>query len=236
MAFPTTGSATSTNFTTSVTSMPVNLPATPASGDLLVAFACVRNAGTWTLPSGWNEYDSQSSGGVGELTLFAKVSDGTEGVSDTWTAGTGTTATWHAFLIPAASWFGTIPATLADWVAKSTNAGGAGSATNPPALTPAWGAADTLWITVAQLSAEAITYSAAPTNYVEFIGTSASSGGSTVSMGSGTRELNAASDDPGNFTSSGNARWWDAMTIAVRPAAGGAPATRRYSLGTLGVG
>jgi hypothetical protein len=204
--------ATTTTFATSVTSMAANLPSNIISGDLLLAWASVRNAGTWTVPTNWTELDSQSSGGVGELTFFYKEADGTEGATATWTAGTGTTAAWHTRKV--VGWDGT----TAPEVAKSTNGGGAATNTDPPNLAPSWGSDDNLFIAIAQLSAEAITYTAAPTNYDQFTNTSASSGGSVADIATAIRHLTASSDNPGVFTDSADARWWDAMTVGVKPA------------------
>lgn len=211
MAFPTSTTATVTTFTTSVTSMAVNLPGSITAGDLLIAHVGIRNAGTWTAPSGWTLLDEQVGGGtVGKTSVWYKIASGSEGSTATWTAGTATTAAWQVRKIT--GWHGTTPPEYA-----KTN-GDFTSAPNPPSLTPSWGAADTLWLALVGSSANGMTFTAAPTNYTDLVSTTASSGGGASNAGSAIRQLNAASEDPGTFTTSQN-RWWAVFTIAVRPAA-----------------
>lgn len=211
MAFPTTAPATTTSFTTSVTSMAVNMPSSIASGDLLIAAVGVRNAGTWTLPSGWNVLEEKAGGGgVGETGVWYKIADGSEGATQTWTAGVATTGAWHSFKIT--DWHGTTPPEYA-----STN--GDSASVNPPSLSPSWGSDDTLWITLAGSSANAMTFSVAPTSFTGLTSTTASSGGGASNMGSAYRQNATATEDPSTFTTSTN-RWWSSFTIGIRPSAG----------------
>lgn len=217
MAFPSPGTPVQTQFASSVTSMPVTMPATVNSGDLLIAVVEVRNAGTWTKPTGWNDIAtlSQAGGGAaGKLDGFYKIADGTEaGTTPTWTASTGSTGIWQTIRVT--SWHGTTPV-------EAVTASGDATSANPPSVTPSWGIDDTLWVAVAGHAAvSAAAFTAAPTNYTGFQNNGASSGGSAVSIASATRQLNASSEDPGTFTAGGSNRFWAAATIAVRPAAGG---------------
>lgn len=221
MAFPTSSSATITQISASLTSHVVNLPASITAGQLLIAVVSVRNLGSWTPPSGWTERASQDSGGVGELTLFTKIADGSEGSTVTFTSSIATTGAWHVRKI--SDWYGTLPTTVTDWVAKSTNGGGSASTTNPPSLSPAWGSADNLFIEIGQLSAEDRNYTGASTDYTDFTTTNASSGGARATVCSAIRQLTASSDDPSTFTQNNTARYWDSMTIAIRPADASAP-------------
>jgi hypothetical protein len=215
MAFPTYESVTDTGFASSVTSMPINMPATVNSGDLLIALSSTRNAPTWTKPSGWNDISTiaQAGGGsVGKLSGFYKIADGTEGgTTPTWTASGVTTAAWITIRI--SGWHGTTPP-------EATTASGDATNANPPSLTPSWGADNTLWLAIASNSAtgETTGFTAAPTNYLNLHSNGASSGGSTCNVASSTRSLNASSEDPGTFTPNSN-RFWAAATIAIRPAA-----------------
>lgn len=232
MAFPSAGTPVATNFDTSVTSMPVTLPATINSGDLLVALVEVRNSGTWTKPTGWSDISTLSQlggGSVGRLNGFYKISDGTEaGTTPTWTASTGTTAIWQSIRVT--SWHGTTPP-------EATTASGDATNANPPSLTPSWGADDDLWIAVAGNAATGDTtgFTAAPTNYGSLQSNGASSGGSTANIATGTRQLNATSEDPGTFTPSSN-RFWTAATIAVRPAASGGATATSSTMAMMGIG
>src|SRR5690349_13211691 len=153
MAFPSPGTPVQTSFSTSVTSMPVNMLASVSAGTLLKASVHVRNAGTWTKPSGWSEIPkigggnvSQNGGGsVGKYDAFYKIADGSEGgTTPTWTASTGTTAVWQ--VTPVTSWHGTTPP-------EGTTASGDATNANPPSATPSWGADDTLWLAEAGNSA-----------------------------------------------------------------------------------
>lgn len=99
------------------------------------------------------------------------------------------------------------------------SASGDSSAANPPSLSPSWGSDDNLWIALAGHAASSDNaFSAAPTNYTGFVNTGTSSGGSAASIGSGTRNLTASSEDPGTFSVNNN-RWWAATTVAIRPSA-----------------
>lgn len=226
MAFPVYESATDTDFATSVTSMAVNMPATVNAADLLIALVSVRNAGTWTKPTDWLEIPkvgggnlSQVGGGtVGKFDGFYKIADGSEdGGTATWTASVATTGAWITIRI--SGWHGTTPP-------EGTTTSGDASNANPPSANPGgWDSEDTLWIAVASNSATTGGFTAAPTNYINLHSNGASSGGGEVSVASATRELAAASDDPGTFTPNSN-RFWAAATIAIRPAAAGGTAVK----------
>ncbi len=220
MAFPVYQSNTDTDFDTSVTSMPVNMPATVNSGDLLLAIEAQRNNATFTAPlatpTGWVALSSQQGGGsAGYMRTWYKIADGTEdGGTATWTASIATTAAWSVIRIT--SWHGTTPPEAATANGDATNA-------NPPSLNPTgWDTEDTLWLALAGnvATGEITGFTAAPTNYINLHSNGASTGGSTCNIASSTRELAAASEDPGTFTPNSN-RFWTAATVAVRPAAGG---------------
>lgn len=223
MAFPSTSAApTATAFSTAVTSMPVNLPASIASGDLLIALIEERNNATFTAggatPTGWTALASQQGGGsAGNLRIWYRIADGTEGSSATWTASITSTAVWQTYRIT--GWHGTTPPEV-------TTTNGDATAANPPSLTPSWGAADTLWLAIAgHTAASTAAWSAGPTSYSGFQNDGASSGGSACSLASTYRQLNASSEDPGAFTVSGSNRFWTSATIGIRPAAGGGGGT-----------
>lgn len=217
MAFPTYTTPTTTQFASVVTSMSVNLPASISSGDLLLAFVQTRYATSWTVPSGWNELASQVGGSsVGELTVFNRAADGTEGSTASWTAGTGNTAAWQVLKIT--GWDGTTTPEVG-------TASGDVSTANPPLLTASWGNPENLWLAVAGNAAtSATTFTAAPSGYSGFLNVGASSGGAAVSLATSYENylgVGVASEDPGTFTVSSN-RFWAAMTVVIRPSAGGA--------------
>ena len=214
MDFPAITAQVDTDFATSVTSMPVNLPASISSGNLLFAFSEVRNAGTWTVPSGWVELDSQLGGSsVGELTIFYKIADGAEGATASWTASVGTSAVWQS--VKVTDWHGTT-------IPEASKASGDFTTNpNPPSLTPSWGAEDTLWIEVAGNAATADLTTDASTNYTGYALNTTSGGGAQAQVSSAHRNLNSSSENPDEMTNAGSIRYWASFTIAVRPSAGG---------------
>jgi len=217
MAFPAQVAApTQTQFASTVTSMPVTMPASVTSGNRLIATVSVRNSGTWsTIPTGWTQLAQQLGGGsASQLTIFEKIANGTEGgTTPTWVASVATTAIWQVQQISGAH---------ASTASEVTTSSGDATSADPPALTPSWGTDDTLWIAVAGHAAvSAAAFTAAPTNYSGFQNNGASSGGSATSVATAYRQLNASSENPGTFTAGGSNRFWAAATIGVRPVASG---------------
>lgn len=198
-----------TEFSTSVTSMPVNLP-TSQDGDMLIAIVEDRNAAAYTPPSGWTELIAQAGGGsVGKMVVFYKKVGASEGLQVTFTAGTSTTAIWQ--VIRFRNWHGTTAPEAASASGDSTNA-------DPPNLTPSWGGEPTIWLAIAgHAAASAAAFSAGPSGYSGFRLNGASSGGSACSVASAYKQASAASENPGAFTPSGSNRWWTAVTLALRP-------------------
>lgn len=205
-------SASATSFSTSVTSMAVNLSSS-SPGDLLIALVSVRNSGTWsTIPTGWTQlFSPVATGGVGDLTAFYKTADGTESSTATWIASTGTTGAWQVRTIK--GWHGT----TAPEAATANSGGTPGSNIDSPSLTPSWGSDNTIWLSVGGAAAESITSSAGPSGYSDSTWTNVSAGGSSASVGSAYKHSTGSSEDPGNFTTDAS-RWWYAATIGIRPA------------------
>lgn len=232
MAFPSSSTPVQTQFASSVTSMPVNMPATVNAGDLLITLVEVRNAGTWTKPLLWLDISTLSQtgggGGVGKLNGFYTIALGTEaGTTPIWTASSGTTGIWQCIRVT--SWNGTTSP-------EATTTSGDSSAANPPSLSPSWGADDNLWLAVAGHAAiTTAAWSAGPSGFSGFQDNGASSGGSAVSLASAWLQLNASSEDPGAFTVSGSNRFWAAATIAIRPASGGTVTVVPTGM-TMGIG
>lgn len=214
--FPVATAVTETAFASTVTSMPANLPGSISSGDLLIAAVETRYATTWTVPTDWVEFDSQAGGSsVGELTLFYKIADGTEGATATWTAGTGNTGIWQVRKIT--NWHGTTAPESA------TNSGDWTTDPDPSSLSPSWGSDNTLWLEVAGNAATSSLTTGASTNYTGYELDTASSGGAQVNISSAYRENATGTEDPDEMTNAGNIRYWSAATIAIRPSGGAAP-------------
>jgi hypothetical protein len=226
MAFPTNGASPAATFGTTASATPViNLPSTGiAAGDVLFVFVRVAVAGAigWPGAAGvWNElFDASADGADDQFAGAWKLADGSEnGTTITLSSGNGRFAAL-AYSIRGAIDPRVQPPELST-VATGTSA-------NPDATTctPTGGAKDYYWLTFTGREGEA-TITSRPTN---FGGTpahadSGTSGAVTanVTVSGGTRspDLNAASVDAGQwvFTASDD---WTAYTIAFHP---GVPVT-----------
>lgn len=200
MTFPNPQSTTGGSNTSS-TSQVVNMPAGVVAGDLLLVVFGFSGTTTVSL-AGWSFLSADNN--TVQLSVGYRVSDGTEGASQTFTLGTASLTVYNIYRI---SGWGLIPE-------KGVAATGTSRFPNSPSLAPSWGAKDTLWISAfAQDFNEAISVS--PTNYTN---TLSQTGGVTLCIGSAQRQLNASSDDPSAWTVS-SVKDWVAQTLAIAPAA-----------------
>lgn len=217
MAFPVVSSAGYSEEAENATSHDVVLPAGIVSGDLLLLFVSLDGAPTLSgFPAGWTQV-IRTSATAAVAEVWYKIADGSE-VNFAYTSSGVETSVNRCLRIT--SWHGTT-------APEATGATSTGNTTpNPPTLTPSWGSADTLWAAYygmdggAGATGEATAY---PTSYAnnQYTDVSGIGGAGTVAMAVATRELAAASDDPGTFTSN-RSDAWAALTVAVRPAAAGA--------------
>lgn len=98
---------------------------------------------------------------------------------------------------------------------------------DPPSLTPAWGAADTLWIAGVNSQGSNATITANPTNYVSRVDSieddaTLSGNNHYTRCFASERNLNASTEDPGLYTfSSESLQTERPFTIAVRPTSSG---------------
>ena len=189
-----------------VTEHIVDLPAGIISGELLKVFFTTASGSSnaVTFPAGWTEYFEVDNGTNAKLVGAYRQADGTEGASITVTTSLGRRSAHTSYRISGAE----DPATQVPEVATAT---GFGTDGNPPSLTPTEGAKEYLWLAGLGLNANDSAM-VAPANYANLLN------GATAnpSIGTADRSLNAASEDPGTFTSiSGH---WVAATVAVHPA------------------
>lgn len=215
MAFPTVGAPTASQQTGNSGTSNVALPANIATGDLIIAtIAADVGAGAMTWPAPWvklaERIDTAHVMSVGYL--IAVGGETTVGV--THSNERSNHLAWRV-----TGWHGTTPPEVSSLANATSNAPNSG------ALTPSWGADDTLWMSLATWDDSAApTVSTYPANYTDGQGTNvtASSAGRVAGA---ARALNAASEDPGAFGLSGS-ETWAAFTVAIRPAAaGGGPIT-----------
>lgn len=194
-------STSSSNSSASSSQHNVSIPPGPA-GDLLIVLTSTRNSGLGT-PSGWTSLFSRAHGSS-DLGLygFYRVTDGSETSPLVMTSGVTGEGVHYVFRIQN---FQGVPV--------ATTATGTSTAGNSPSLSPAWGAANTLWISVygSTGTGNVTAYPASYNSNIQGI-----SPGSLFRIAVSRRELNTATEDPGAFTNTSAP--WNAATIAIRPA------------------
>jgi len=192
----------------------VTLPATINNGDRVIIQYTTGNV-TVTTPAGWTLIGSNNNTGV-SLSLYYRDCDGTEGgttVSFAMSGGQRATVIVHRIQA------GTFASGTAPSATFST--GASGTNPDPPSHSPAWGAADTLWIACYGQRNDQNSVSATfPFPDGNLHAKPSGSGASYNNTASCWSKQNVASVDPGNFTNgvimSNSA--WVAATMAVRPA------------------
>lgn len=211
MAFPT---VSETGYDgASSTSHTISLPSWSA-GDLIIIAVNARMisvpALTWTMDGSTTKWStlwstvSYSNGHRGEGKY--RVMQAGDASSVVVSLSTAKTLCATILLIPAASWHGT---TAPEANVAATSGSSPTSTFDTPAVTPSWGAADTLWLTVAAVYNRTI--NSIPTNYTGF--------SLRNSIYAAKRTLNASSEDPGNWGAS-STTYWSVGLVAVRPAVG----------------
>jgi hypothetical protein len=218
MAFPTLLTPAHSHETSNVTSTVVALPdGSDVVGRLVVVHATKDGTGAFTFPAGWTSLVGLASAGA-RVDVRYRIIDGTEGfdgIGDTITlthALEKTNITVHTYSV----WHGTTPP-------EASSTSGATGDPDPPSLTPSWATDDTAWAAGFGADLESIV-TGFPTSYdSNQHGDSSASGAGSATHGIATRELNAASDDPGVFTRDVSDDWV-AYTVAVRPSAPPDPA------------
>jgi len=210
MAFPKVEKDEITSQNTNVTSHVINMPPGINAGDLLVCiFGNDSASATITFAGDWTEIFENGSFGC-TLGIAYKNAAG----SDTLTVTT-STAQQSASVVYRIS--GNVdPSTQAPEVSVGATAQSVNP--DPDSLTPTGGAKDYLYFAVHTHNGDRVT-TAFPTNYdgdqqqIETTG----AGNGPISLATASRDLNAASDDPGTFTFAGGSTGWNAATIAIHP-------------------
>ena len=208
MTFPVVAATNTTDISTDDTNHVINMPALISAGDLLLVNFVKDGADDATIPGDWTTLKKfQCNTADAWVYILRKTAAGSDTLTITSTAAERSAAV--AFRIT--GWHGTTQPEAAT-EATGTDA----TAMNPPALTPSWGAEDTLWILCAGVN-ETATSTTIPTNYGNAI-TIAQTGIGEVQSGTCRRELNAISDDPDTWAWSA-IRPFGVTTVAIRPAA-----------------
>lgn len=207
--------------TTATTTHTVRMPATVSAGSLLMIVGRSMAAGAISISTGLGTWTivQDSSDASDDVTFWAYLPTdavGTEDATDvTVTHGSAKFAAVALSITGAADPAVTPPQ-------SSTVAVGTGSNPGPTAATPTGGAKDYLWIAAHGADGEhTIPPATIPANYGGSVGCHTATAGAVGINGGvaiATRDLNAASEDPGTWTTSvAVATGWTAWTFAVHP-------------------
>lgn len=220
MAFPTVAGTATTQQTSDLTSHNVNLPASIASGDLLVMFFANDGASTASA-AGWPSVVEGTNQGTSAVrtTVLSRIADGSEGATVTVTT---TGAERSAAIVYKITGHdsGQAPEGV---LSGSPNLGD--TALDAAELTPTGGSKDYLWLWGVGADTGDQALSAFPANYgntgtVDM--TSFASGGVTLFYARRTNA--AANEDPAAATMTTSEQWAAAL-VAVHPSAGGVAAS-----------
>ena len=221
MAFPTVRARQSSSRGSDATSHDIALGVTPNSGDLIViAWATdgsgaanfstsatrVDGTGSWAFTAGFAD-ENHTAGCNGGIRY--RVADGTEPSTLRFTTSASEHFCARAYVIQAGTFDSTTPIT----VTRGTEAATAAVVT--PNCDPAGGAADFLWIT-GYAADDDDESTAAPTNYSNFVCIESAQSTTSCSLGIADRELNATSENPGDFTMAA-AEEHIPWTLAIHP-------------------
>jgi len=229
MAFPQiVGSAITTEASQGGDPHTVNLPAGIQSGDLLVMGVCPRGTSGAT-STGWTRFDNPLTSSPNARVLW-KIADGTEGATVSVSAAYNNIG---AVVLRITGHDSVNPIEAAAWVNVD---GGVAQSIDPAVLTPTGGAKDYLWLAFGGHEAQSTDYwlsgPVVPANYTEIARSAFIAQFARAIFGS--RELNAASEDPG-LMDFGSADFGKrALTLAIVPAA--APQNDILNVPALGSG
>ena len=220
MASPVDSARQGTNITTAGTTHNINV-GSPAAGTLLIVFLRFAAApGAYTFSGYFAVVADDSSDASDDTTGIAyKWADGTEGATDTLT-------TTNSIKMCAICWEITgaeNPLTQAPEGSAVAVGTTTANTANPNIVTPTGGSKDYLFLAMAAQDGEVGSYTAAPTGYSNLITANSGTGGAAATncyMGGASRQLTAASENPGNFTHGAATNGWTAYTVAIHPATG----------------
>lgn len=205
MAFPVIASASQGSG--SGQSVTVTQPTGVTTGDLLICIfgsdglptISTASAG-WAMPNMHNETQVSSA-------LFWKVATGSDDLTIDYSATEITD-----YIVMRITGFTGAP--------EFSHAAAFSEAPDTPSLAPSWGAADTLWISAYVQDNGLRTNTAFPANYADNQLTQSDGTTSGLHIAMASRNLNAATEDPGPFATN-LADDWSGYTIAVQGAGAG---------------
>jgi hypothetical protein len=215
MAFPTIANSATHTFAAGLNH---NVPGlSPTAGQLILwAVGIEDGQRTITTPGGLTllaEDDplANTTGASGRFSTYAKIATGSEGTTNVNFVTDGSrVGVAHQYIID--DWYGDIATGIA--VSSSVIP----QTTNPGSVTAPWGSADNKFIAIVASFDDPTNFTVAPTNYSNLLNVVTGSVGVGAGMGSATRDLASASDDPDAFTQDPTGGFEFAITLVIRPA------------------
>lgn len=192
MAFPTIVATSTANQASPVTLQSITVPASRQTGDLLVIACMGGTDAVQSVPTGWTGVVSDQFGGSRSLSVFTKISTGSEGFTF-WSTPTAMESAATCTVIRGASGTVTVSPSLIT----------AASATpDPPSVTASWGADDNLVGVFIGAEDDDQTITAWPSGYTLGQAQTVSGGGTNAgcTMGTAFTTTTAATEDPGTAT------------------------------------
>lgn len=217
MAAPVDAGRAVTNITTAADPWAsINLPASIAAGDLLIAYFRIGSATALTDWTGWTQAVVGGSDAADDFSwIYYKVAAGTEG---TTAAGPNFASSVKGGMIVWRITGAQLPSERMFDI--STVATGTGANPDPGSVTPGGGTDDYLFIEIAGLDGETQTFTAS-TNYSNIQNANSGTGGaaaSNVRIGGATRGITAtsAAENPGTMTAAAPSTGWEAWTLCIK--------------------
>jgi hypothetical protein len=208
VAFPTVAQRGQARTPTAVNTVnhAITIPAHVAGDKLVVVFSCdgstAHSVNTGASSTGWDLSNTDANGTIVRGTIAHKTA-ASSSETLTITSG-GAEQSSHQVLVIRPSSGKALAIAMAPANGSSTNS-------NPPALTPAGGVQDYLWI-VTRSGDSTVVATVAPTGFGN-LQTLAGIGTAAASTNTAERQLNASTLDPATFTSA--SEQWVCFTIAV---------------------
>lgn len=204
--FPNFQNASTASTNASSTSQNINMPSGIAVGDLLIAILTIDNGTTLTFPAGWTAFATDNDAANIGMRAAYRIADGTEGASITVTAGSAGIGESVCLRFNHA---------LNAQPDRATGTNTGTSTPDPPSLNLTGGLPlNAYWLTVvARLANNAP--SSYPTNYT--LDQNSFPHSSALALTISGRKLNAASENPPNYTFPSSTRCVF-FTIGIKPA------------------
>jgi len=231
MASPVDAGRNATNVSTASSSWAVNV-GSPAAGTLLIVFLRFAAAPGSITFTGYTPLVAGDTSDASDDTtaIYYRWADGTEGATDTCAPTNSVKGCAICWRITGAA----NPATQAPEVSAVAVGTTSANTANPNSVSGTGGSKDYLFLAMAAGDGEVGAYTGAPTNYTNLQAANSGTGSTAATnciAGGASRQLTAASDDPGAFTHGAHTTGWTAYTVVVHPPPPTSTAVAEVSLG-----